>query len=187
MILIIKIQKCAEDLKTSTNNICKSLAENADIPVNLRKAKDDKNIIMGKLIELKADLICGSNRKFNETIKYINNHSINIEKKRKREMLLFEQLKKINDDIAKEENEYVKDSKNLNNRLINEKKKLAKTKLEENIFSENRKNEIDALKDLNLNNYKEDEARLNKEMEEKIKEKVIIFIMFNVLGKWNST
>ena len=32
-------------LKKSTNNICKSLAENPDIPKNLDKAKEDKNKI----------------------------------------------------------------------------------------------------------------------------------------------
>jgi hypothetical protein len=170
--LIKRIGKVAEDLKASTNNICKSLAENPDIPANLKKAKDDKSIIMSKLVEIKEDLIGGNIKKFNDIIEEINKNSINIEEKRKKEMQLFEQLKKLNDDLAKEESEYIKDSKNLNNRLVAEKKKLAKTKMEEMIFKEYRKNELDALKSLKEFDFREAELRLVKDIEDKMKEKV---------------
>lgn len=176
--LIKKIQKCAEDLKVSTNNICKSLAENADIPLNLRKARDDKSIIMNKINDIKEDLISGSNKRFNEVIEEINKNSINIEEKRKKEMQLFEQLRKLNEDLAKEENEYIKDSKNLNNRLLAEKKKLAKTKMEESVFKEYRRNELDALRNLKENNFKDDEVHFMKEIDDKIKEKVKFLIIF---------
>jgi hypothetical protein len=172
--LVKRIQKCAEDLKASTNNICKSLAENPDIPVNLKKAKDDKTLIIGKIQDVKDDLVFGNLKKFNDIIDEINRNAINIEEKRKREMSLFEQLRKLNEDLAKEEAEYIKDSKNLNNRLLQEKKKLAKTKMEENIFKEYRKNELDALKTLKETNFNEDELNLLKEIDEKTKEKVII-------------
>jgi hypothetical protein len=170
--LIKRIGKCAEDLKASTNNICKSLAENPDIPANLKKAKEDKNIITNKLNDIKEDLISGNLKKFNDIIEEINMNSIKIEEKRKREMQLFEQLKKLNDDLAKEEAEYIKDSKNLNNRLVAEKKKLAKTKMEENIFKEYRKNELDALKSLKEFNFKENDLKLTKDIDDKLKEKV---------------
>ena len=170
--LIKKIQKCAENLKASTNNICKSLAENPDIPMNLKKAKDDKNLIMNKLTDIKDDLVEGNLIKFYNIIEEINSSSINIEDKRKKEMSLFEQLRKINDDLTKEEIEYTKDKKNLNNKLLSERKQLAKTKMEENIFKEYRKNQLDALKSFTEANFKDNENTLSKNIEDIQKKKV---------------
>lgn len=170
--LIKHIQLCAGELKKSTNDICKSLSENPDIPMNLKKAKDDKNIILSKVSEIKEDLINGNFNKFEQILKEIERNSINIEEKRTREMELFEELRKLNDVLAKEEADYLKDTKNLEARLLAEKKKLAKTKMEENIFKDYRKNQLDALKTLKKTNFKDDETNMEKEIQDKNKEKV---------------
>jgi hypothetical protein len=66
----------------------------------------------------------------------------------------------------------LKETKNLENRLQAEKKKLAKTKMEENIFKGYRKNQLDALKTLKKTNFQDYEVTLNKEIIDKNKEKV---------------
>ena len=44
-----EINICAEELKSSTNDICKTLEENPDIPKNLIKAKRDQKIMINDL------------------------------------------------------------------------------------------------------------------------------------------
>lgn len=169
-----KIQKCAKDLKDSTNNICKSLAENPDIVQNLDKAKQDKELVKGNLEKIKVDLINGNFNEFNAILERIKINNINIEDLRKKEMNLFERLRKLNEDLAKEEQEYIKDSKHLNNKLVIAKKELAKTKMEVNILRDYRKSELDALKNLKFQNFNDAENQFQKEIQEKNKEKVMI-------------
>jgi hypothetical protein len=170
--LVGRIQTCAEDLKLSTNNICKSLAENPDIPLNLKKAKDDKNMIKIKLDNIKDDFICGSFTMFDNIKNEILRNNVNIEEQRKIEMSLFERLRRLNEDLSKEQIEYDKDQKNLNNKLANKKKELAKTKMESNIVREYRFKELDALKTLKESNFDDSEINLLKEIDDKTKEKV---------------
>jgi hypothetical protein len=170
--LIGQIQKCAIDLKKSTNDICKSLSENPDIPVNLKKSKEDKNVIISKINDVKGDLVNGSFEKFGLILSEIEKNSIKIDDKRAREMYLFEELRKLNDVLAKEESDYIKDTKNLENRLISEKKKLAKTKMEESIFKDYRANQVEALKTLKKTNFKDDQLNMDRKIIEKNKEKV---------------
>jgi len=168
-----EIQRCAKDLKDSTNNICKSLAENPDIVVNMDKAKKDKELIKINLEKIKQDLINGNFNEFQNIIESIKRNNINIEELRKKEMSMFERLRKLNDDLAKEEQEYNKDSKHLNNKLVIAKKELAKTKMEMNIIRDYRKNYLEALKNLKETNFRDSELHLQKEIEQKNQEKVI--------------
>jgi hypothetical protein len=187
--LISQIQNCAEELKKSTNDICKSLSENPDIPKNLLKAKEDKNIILIILQEIKEDLILGKTDRFDSTVDNIVRNSIKIEEKRSDEMRLFKQLRNLNEELTKEESELQKETKNLENRLQAEKKKLAKTKMEENIFKGYRKNQLEALKNLKKTNFEDYEIAVNKEIVDKIKEKVSrIFEIFllNFFNFWSN-
>lgn len=174
MELTDKIQKCAKDLKDSTNNICKSLAENPDIVVNLDKAKGDKELIKINLEKIKVDLINGNFNEFTNILERIKVNNINIEELRKKEMSLFERLRNLNEDLAKEEQEYIKDSKHLNNKLVIAKKELAKTKMEMNIQRDYRKGYLEALKNLKETNFRDSEFHLQKDIEEKNQEKVKI-------------
>jgi hypothetical protein len=170
--LISRIQACADELKKSTNDICKSLAENPDIPTNLKKAEVDKDAIIDDLSKIKTDLYKGSLDQFEERKLDIIRESINIEEKRNKEMALFKELRTINEEFAREEQEYQKELKNYENRLTAEKKKLAKTKMEESIFRDYRKNQLEALKVLKKTNFSDAEASLQKEINDKTNEKV---------------
>ncbi len=133
-----EIAKTAQKLKESTNNICKSLAENPDIPKNLRKAQIDILKIISKLNLIKQDLIEGSFEKFVKMSEDLRENSINIQDLRNKEMKLFEELRKLNKQLMEEEAEYVKESKSLNYALSLQKKQLAQTKMEEEILREYR-------------------------------------------------
>jgi len=170
--LINRIQRVADELKLSTNSICKSLAENPDIPTNLKKAKEDKTYFITKLNEIKDDLVQGNMSKFMEIIEEIKRKTINIDEKRAEEMKLYKQLKQIENELAREEAEYNKDMQNLNKRLLAEKKKLEKAKLEENMFKNYREKEIDACKALKMANFNLNEDGMNGEINLKNKEKV---------------
>lgn len=170
--LIHRIQKVADDLKLSTNSICKSLAENPDIPTNLRKAKEDKTYITTKLNEIKEDLSHGNMTKFLKIIEDIKRKTINIDEKRGEEMKLYKQLKQIETELGKEEAEYSKDVLNLNKRLLAEKKKLEKAKLEENMYKNYREKEVDASRTLKMANFKYNEEGMNSDINYKNKEKV---------------
>ncbi len=89
-------------------------------------------------------------------------------------MRLFKELRLLNEELSKEEGEYIKETKNLENRLGLEKKKLAKTKMEENIFKGYRKNQLDALKTLKKTNFQDYEVTIKKEIKDKMKEKVYL-------------
>jgi len=182
MELTDKIQKCAKDLKDSTNNICKSLSENPDIVLNLDKAKDDKKLIENNLERIKIDLINGNFLEFTNILERIKINSINIEELRKKEMSLFERLRKLNEDLTKEEQEYIKDSSLLNKKLVIAKKELAKTKMEVNILRDYRKNELEALQNLKETNFRDAEMHLQREIEdknnEKVKKNLRIFLKF---------
>ena len=130
-----KIKKNAEELKLSTNNICKSLAENPNIPENLKKASTDKKQIMDKLESFKADLIGGSFLVFNSHMEELRKHNINIPQLRNKEMELFKRLRELNEKLIFEEAEYNKDFKQLNLKLAQKKKELAKSKMEADILS----------------------------------------------------
>jgi len=98
-------------------------------------------------------------------------NTINIEEKRRREMKLLEELKKLNEDLSKEEQEYKKDQNNLNNKLQETKKEYAKTKQESEVLKEYRVNELDALKTLNRGNMDDDESMKERLIIEKSQEK----------------
>jgi hypothetical protein len=180
--LVEKIKSRADDLKVSTLNICKSLAENPNIPKNLEKAKDDQKLIISKIVDMKSDLVYGQTKKFDEITQEIIRNSINIEEKRKDEMNKFKKFKKLNEDIKKEEEDYVKDQKEMNKRLFKMKNTLAQTKLEENIFTEYRKNQINALDNLYRTNFNDEEKKLAKDIEDRTKERVNLIFYF-ILGK----
>ena len=96
-------------LKKSTNNICKSLAENPDIPNNLGKAQIDMKKILEDMKAIKEDLTNGNFKKFEAILERFNASSFNIEDLRKQEMENLKKLKEINEDYSKEDNEYIKD------------------------------------------------------------------------------
>jgi hypothetical protein len=171
--LMAQIKDVADQLKKSTNNICKSLAENPDIPQNLEKAKDDKLKIKCELDHIKEDLICGCFTMFPNIKDQIKRDNVNIDEMRKTEMALFEKLRKLTDDLSKEQAEYDDDNDKLSKKLEAAKKELAKTKMEASILRKFRKNELDALQDLKKTNFDDREVNLNKEIDERVKEKVI--------------
>jgi hypothetical protein len=170
--LMIHIKEVAHQLKKSTNSICKSLAENPDIPLNLEKAKEDKLKIKIELEHIKEDLICGCFTMFPNIKDQIKRENVNIDELRKTEMSLFEKLRKLNDDLSKEQAEYDDDNDKLSKKLEAAKKELAKTKMEASILRKYRKNELDALQALKKSNFDDREVNLKGDIEEKIKEKV---------------
>ena len=166
-----EIKQCAEELKSSTNDICKTLAENPDIPKNLIKAKRDQKIMINDLKKFQGDFVIGKLNNFNQIIESYINQRINIDDLRKEEMKYFRQLKTLNENLSKEEADYNKDQLEMNQSLLRMKKLLAKTKLEENIFYQYEENHIRALSDLHESNFREEEKKMRREIEEKEKEK----------------
>lgn len=136
--LSVEIEKKADMLRNSTNNICKSLAENPDIPKNLRKALLNKDSFKEKFIMIRNKLIEGSFEMFKGIVENIKKNDINIQEKRNVEMNLFFQVRKINENLTVEENEFNQDKKKLNHRLAIEKKELSKAKMEEKLLSDYR-------------------------------------------------
>jgi hypothetical protein len=169
--LNVEINKYAEELKSSTNSICKTLDENPDIPKNLIKAKRDQKIMVTDLSRFFDDFILGKLNNFNTVIESYNNKKINIDSLRKEEMKYFRELKQLNENLAKEEADYNKDQVEMNQNLLRMKKLLAKTKLEENLFIEYQKNQIAALSALHKSNFKEEENKMRKEIKDKEEEK----------------
>ena len=166
-----EIKLCAEELKSSTNDICKTLEENPDIPKNLIKAKRDQKIMINDLKKFQGDFVIGKLNNFNQVIDSYINQKINIDDLRKDEMKYFRQLKILNENLSKEEADYNKDQIEMNQSLLRMKKLLAKTKLEENIFYQYEENHIKALSALHESNFKEEEKKMRREIEEKEKEK----------------
>jgi hypothetical protein len=166
-----KINECAEELKLSTNSIVKTLAENPDIPKNLLKAKRDQKILITDLEKFKDDFVIGKLNGFNALVESYINKKINIDNLRKEEMKYFRELKQLNENLAKEENDYNKDQAEMNQNLFRMKKLLAKTKLEENMFIDYETNHINALSALHLSNFKEEENKMRKEIEDKNNER----------------
>jgi hypothetical protein len=172
--LMQHIKEVANQLKKSTNSICKSLAENPDIPLNLEKAKEDKLKIKIELEHIKEDLICGCFTMFPNIKDQIKRENVNIDELRKTEMSLFEKLRRLNDDLFKEQAEYDDDNDKLSKKLEAAKKELAKTKMEASILRKYRKNELDALQALKKTNFDDREVNLKGDIEERIKEKVCL-------------
>ena len=166
-----EIKVCAEELKSSTNDICKTLLENPDIPKNLIKAKRDQKIMINDLKKFQADFVIGKLNNFDEVVESYINQRINIDDLRKEEMKYFRQLKILNENLSKEEADYNKDQLEMNQSLLRMKKLLAKTKLEENIFYQYEENHIKALSALHESNFREEEKKMRREIEEKEKEK----------------
>ena len=166
-----EIKLCAEELKSSTNDICKTLEENPDIPKNLIKAKRDQKIMINDLKKFQPDFVIGKLNNFNQVIESYESQKINIDDLRKDEMKYFKQLKVLNENLSKEEADYNKDQIEMNQSLLRMKKLLAKTKLEENIFYQYEENHIKALSALHESNFKEEEKKMRREIEEKEKEK----------------
>ena len=166
-----EIKLCAEELKISTNDICKTLEENPDIPKNLIKAKRDQKIMINDLKKFQGDFIIGKLNNFNQIIDSYVSQKINIDDLRKEEMKYFRQLKVLNENLSKEEADYNKDQVEMNQNLLRMKKLLAKTKLEENIFYQYEENHIKALSALHESNFREEERKMRREIEEKEKEK----------------
>ena len=166
-----EIKLCAEELKISTNDICKTLSENPDIPKNLIKAKRDQKIMINDLKKFQGDFVIGKLNNFNQLIDSYVNQKINIDDLRREEMNYFRQLKELNENLSKEEADYNKDQIEMNQSLLRMKKLLAKTKLEENIFYQYEENHIKALSALHESNFREEEKKMRREIEEKEKEK----------------
>ena len=166
-----EIKLCAEELKSSTNDICKTLEENPDIPKNLIKAKRDQKIMINDLKKFQPDFVICKLNNFNQVIESYESQKINIDDLRKDEMKYFKQLKVLNENLSKEEADYNKDQIEMNQSLLRMKKLLAKTKLEENIFYQYEENHIKALSALHEYNFKEEEKKMRRENEEKEKEK----------------
>ena len=166
-----EIKLCAEELKISTNDICKTLSENPDIPKNLIKAKRDQKIMINDLKKFQGDFVIGKLNNFNQVIDSYVSQKINIDDLRKEEMKYFRQLKELNENLSKEEADYNKDQIEMNQSLLRMKKLLAKTKLEENIFYQYEENHIKALSALHESNFREEEKKMRREIEEKEKEK----------------
>lgn len=166
-----EIKICAEELKSSTNDICKTLSENPDIPKNLIKAKRDQKIMINDLKKFHGDFVIGKLNNFEEVIESYKNQRINIDDLRREEMKYFKQLKILNENLSKEEADYNKDQLEMNQSLLRMKKLLAKTKLEENIFYQYEENHIKALSALHESNFREEEKKMRREIEEKEKEK----------------
>ena len=166
-----EINICAEELKSSTNDICKTLSENPDIPKNLIKAKRDQKIMINDLKKFQGDFVIGKLNNFEEIINSYISQRINIDDLRKEEMKYFKQLKVLNENLSKEEADYNKDQLEMNQSLLRMKKLLAKTKLEENIFYQYEENHIKALSALHESNFKEEENKMRREIEEKEKER----------------
>jgi len=166
-----EIKLCAEELKISTNDICKTLSENPDIPKNLIKAKRDQKIMINDLKKFQGDFVIGKLNNFNQVIDSYVSQKINIDDLRKEEMKYFRQLKALNENLSKEEADYNKDQIEMNQSLLRMKKLLAKTKLEENIFYQYEENHIKALSALHESNFREEEKKMRREIEEKEKEK----------------
>ena len=166
-----EIKLCAEDLKSSINDISKTLSENPDIPKNLIKAKRDQKIMINDLKKFQGDFVIGKLNNFNQIIESYVGQQINIDELRKEEMKYFRELKVLNENLSKEEADYNKDQIEMNQSLLRMKKMLAKTKLEENIFYQYEENHIKALSALHESNFREEEKKMRREIEEKEKEK----------------
>ena len=169
-----EIKACAENLKISTNDISKTLMEMPDIPKNLLKAKRDQKIMINDLKKFQSDFVIGKLNNFEKIITSYINQRINIDDLHKEEMKFFRQLKALNENLSKEEANYNKDQLEMNHSLLRWKKMLAKTKLEENIFFQYEENHIKALSALHESNFKEEERKMRREIDEKEKEKAKI-------------
>ena len=167
-----EIKACAENLKISTNDISKTLMEMPDIPKNLLKAKRDQKIMINDLKKFQSDFVIGKLNNFEKIITSYINQRINIDDLHKEEMKFFRQLKALNENLSKEEANYNKDQLEMNHSLLRWKKKLAKTKLEENIFFQYEDNHIKALTALHESNFREEERKMRREIEEKEKAKI---------------
>ena len=165
------IKLCAKELKSSANDICKTLSENPDIPKNLIKAKRDQKIMINDLKKFRGDFIIGKLNNFEQLIESYKSQRINIDDLRKEEMKYFRQLKVLNENLSKEEADFNKDQLEMNQSKLRMKKLLAKTKLEENIFYQYEENHIKALSALHESNFREEERKMRREIEEKEKEK----------------
>lgn len=128
------IQKTADELKSSINSIKKTLTEKPDIPKNLIKSITDKEKMTENLDEIKSDLINGSFECFNSIMEYLINSKINIKELRTRETTLFSELRKINHLLKVEEEDFLKESKNLKVKLATNNKELSKAKMESDIL-----------------------------------------------------
>ena len=166
-----EIKACAENLKISTNDISKTLMEMPDIPKNLLKAKRDQKIMINDLKKFQGDFVIGKLNNFEKIVTSYINQRINIDDLHKEEMKFFRQLKALNENLSKEEADYNKDQIEMNQSLLRMKKMLAKTKLEENIFYQYEENHIKALSALHESNFREEERKMRREIEEKEKEK----------------
>ena len=169
-----EIKLCAENLKISTNDISKTLNEMPDIPKNLLKAKRDQKIMINDFKKFQSDFVIGKMNNFEKIINTYESQRIDIDELHKEEMKYFRQLKLLNENLIKEENNYNKDQLEMNHSLLIRKKMLAKTKLEENIFYQYEENHIKALSALHESNFKEEEKKMRREIEEKEKEKAKI-------------
>ena len=169
-----EIKQCAEELKLSTNNISKTLMEMPDFSKNLLKAKRDQKIMINDFKKFQGDFVIGKLNNFEKIITSYINQRINIDDLHKEEMKFFKQLKVLNENLSKEEANYNKDQLEMNHSLLRMKKNLAKTRLEEQIFKQYEINHIKALSALHESNFKEEEGKLKREIDEKEKEKAKI-------------
>ena len=169
-----EIRQCAEKLKLSTNNISKTLMEMPDFSKNLLKAKRDQKIMINDFKKFQGDVVIGKLNNFEKIITSYINQRINIDDLHKEEMKFFKQLKVLNENLSKEEANYNKDQLEMNHSLLRMKKNLAKTRLEEQIFKQYEINHINALSALHESNFKEEESKLKREIDEKEKEKTKI-------------
>ena len=127
--------------------------------------------MINDLKKFQGDFVIGKLNNFEEIINSYISQRINIDDLRKEEMNFFKQLKVLNENLSKEEADYNKDQLEMNQSLLRMKKLLAKTKLEENIFYQYEENHIKALSALHESNFKEEENKMRREIEEKEKER----------------
>ena len=133
-----KIANTANELRVSTNNICKSLAENPDIPHNLKKALKNKAGFQEELFKIKTYLYDGSFDYFKSLSETIEKNTINIEEKRRIETDLFIKVRDKNKKLNIDEAEFAKEEQNLNNNLGKEEKNFKKVQMEENLLRDYR-------------------------------------------------
>ena len=145
-----------------------------DFSKNLLKAKRDQKIMINDFKKFQGDFVIGKLNNFEKIITSYINQRINIDDLHKEEMKFFKQLKVLNENLSKEEANYNKDQLEMNHSLLRMKKNLAKTRLEEQIFKQYEKNHIKALSALHESNFKEEESKLKREIDEKEKEKTKI-------------
>ena len=159
-----KINEVADELKQSAYSIFKTLAENPDVPKNLAKAKTDQLDLIDDIKKMKDELKNGNFNNYNEIIKTIEANKFDIEKLRKEENDKYRELKRYNEEYAKEEMDFKKDKDEIERHLIKVKKDLADTKMEEKMYKTYQEGRINAEKNFFMSKFQGEENKLKEEI-----------------------